>query len=146
MAAATFGAALVRERSTTTGVEEAARTFTAALLTYESADLEASRRRVRPLVTEGFFRNYEATLEALAAVNSAASGKATEVFVDLQAGDRASAIVVTDSTATSNGQPRATTGSYLRLDMVRRDGAWKVDSVLEIAAGRQAGGEAQPED
>lgn len=135
----------MRERSTTTGVDRAAREFTTALLTYDSTDLEAARKRVRPLVTDRFFKNYDSTLAALAAVNSQASGKATQVFVDLAAGDRAAAVVVTESTAASNGQPRRSVGSYLRLDLVRQDGDWKVDAVLELSAGRQDAPPTPPE-
>jgi hypothetical protein len=139
VAAGTFGFALQRERTTGSEVEATARRFAQALLTYDSGSLDQARDRVRPLVTDGFFKNYEGTLAALAEVNSSAEGKATEVFLDLKSADRAAAVVVTDSTATSAAGPSRTQGSYLRLDLVSQGGRWRVDKVVELFAGRRQG-------
>lgn len=135
VAAATFGFALNRQGAPLAAVEETARSFTEALLTYDSDELAEARTRIRPLVSERFFANYDTTLSALAAVNSSAEGSATEVFVRLTASEAASAVVVTDSTAeTASGRAR-TSGSYLRLDLIRAGGQWRVDRVVELFAG-----------
>ena len=113
--------------------------FAGALLTYDSADLEAARRRVRPLVTDKFFRNYEATLGALAGVQSKAEGRAVETMVGAVSDDRVAVVVVTESDAQTPNGPRANRGTYLRLDLLRQGGKWRVDQVIELAAGRPEG-------
>ena len=149
VAAGTVASVLLRERSERverTELEASASRIASALLTYDSANLEASRRRMRPLATDKFFANYEATLEALADVNSKAEGSATEVLVGRPRGERVSAVVVTESTAQTPNGPRANRGTYLRLDLVRSEGTWRVDQVIELAAGRSEGAEPPPED
>jgi hypothetical protein len=141
-AAATVASVLLRERSVRAEHEaltSVASEFAGALLTYDSGDLDAARRRVRPLVTDKFFRNYEATLGALANVQSKAQGRAAETMVGAVRGDRVAVVVVTESDAQTPNGPRANRGTYLRLDLLRQDGKWKVDQVIELAAGRPEG-------
>ena len=145
VAAVTFGSALSRERKVADDLEVVAREFTAALLTYDSSDLEASRKRVRPLVTDKFFANYESTLNALATVNSRAAGRATEVLLSEPHDEKAAVVVVTESRAETANGPRASTGAYLRLDLVRSGGKWRVDSVLELAPGQLEGASPPPD-
>lgn len=145
VAAVTFGSALGRERKTASDLEFVSREFTAALLTYDSADLEAARERVRPLVTDKFFSNYEATLTALASVNARAAGRATEVMLGEPREERAAVVVVTESRAETPNGPRASTGAYLRLDLVRSAGTWRVDAVVELSPARLEGASPPPD-
>ena len=148
-AAGTVASVLLRERSERverTELEAAASRFASALLTYDSRNLDASRERMRPLVTDKFFANYEATLEALADVNSEAEGRATEVLVGRPRGNRAAVVVVTDSTAQTANGPRANRGTYLRLDLLRVGDRWLVDEVIELASGRSEGAEPPPQE
>ena len=148
-AAGTVASVLLRERSERverTALEASASRFASALLTYDSANLDASRERMRPLATEKFFTNYEATLKALADVNSKAEGRATEVFVGRPRGNAVGVVVVTESTAQTANGPRSNRGTYLRLDLVRAGEQWRVDRVIELASGRSEGAEPPPED
>ena len=148
-AAGTVASVLLRERSERVeraDLETVSSRFASALLTYDSSDLEISRKRMRPLATDKFFTNYEATLKALAGVNSKAEGKATEVFVGRRRGTGVAVVVVTESTAQTANGPRANRGTYLRLDLVRGGSGWRVDRVIELAAGRSEGAEPPPED
>lgn len=136
VAAAAFGSALLRERGVRGELESVTGRFASALLTYDSNDLQQARARIRPLVTDKFFANYDSTLEGLAILNAKAEGKAIEVFVADAGADRASTIVVTDSTAERATGTTTKKGAYLRLYLVRDGGAWKVDSVVELSPGR----------
>lgn len=149
VAAGTVASVLLRERSERverTELEGLASRFTSALLTYDSADLQASRDRMRPLATDKFFANYEATLKALADVNSKAQGRATEVFVGRPRSSRVTVVVVTESTAQTANGPRANRGTYLRLDLLRAGDTWQVDQVIELASGRSEGADPPPQD
>lgn len=148
-AAATVASVLLRERSERaerSELESVSTRFAAALLSYDSADLDAARGRMRPLATDKFFANYEATLKALADVNSKAEGRATEVLVGRAKGSRAAVVVVTDSTAQTANGPRANRGSYLRLELLLGKDGWRVDQVVELASGRPEGADPPPED
>lgn len=142
---AAFGSALMRERGARADLESVAARFASALLTYDSADLEEAKSRIRPLVTDKFFANYELTLQGLATVNAKAEGRATEVFVAQPGGDQASTIVVTESTAERASGKRTNEGAYLRLYLIRHAGGWKVDSVVELNPGRSEGPAEAPE-
>lgn len=136
VAAATFGSVLVRERSTESGLETASRSFVAALLSYDVADLDSAKDRMRPLATDRFYETYESTLTALAEVNARSEGRATQIFVAEVTGDKAATVVMTDSRAETGSGARTSTGSYLRLDLRRSGGSWRVDAVVELAPGR----------
>ena len=147
-AAGTVASVLLRERSERverTELEAVASRFASALLTYDSANLDASRDRMRPLATDKFFANYEATLKALADVNSRAEGRATEVFVGRSRNSGVAVVVVTESTAQTANGPRSNRGTYLRLDLLRAGNGWRVDRVIELAAGRSEGAEPPPD-
>ena len=149
VAAGTVASVLLSERSVRAEQEElraVSADFASALLTYDSADLKAARDRVRPLVTDKFFRNYEATLEALATVQSKAEGKALETMVGPVRGNRAAVVVVTRSDAQTPNGPRANRGTYLRLDLLHDGGKWKVDQVLELASGKPEGAAPPPDE
>ena len=136
VAAGAFGSALLRERNARSELEAVSSRFASALLTYDSGDLESSRSRIRPLVTDKFFANYDATLKGLAELNAKAEGKAVEVFVGRPHDGRVSTIAVTESAAQTATGPRRNRGTHLRLYLVRQAGAWRIDSVVELAPGR----------
>ena len=142
--AGALGSALLRERGDRDEIRSVSTRFAAALLSYDSADLDGAIERMEPLATERFLANYEATLKALARVNSRAEGRAVEVMVGEPAPQRVAVVVVTESTAHTANGPRASRGAHLRLDLVNQDGRWRVDQVLELAAGRSEGAEPPP--
>lgn len=137
--AAAFGSALARERSARSDLESVTRAFAGALLTYDSSDLEEAQSRIRPLVTDKFFANYDSTLQGLAKINAKAEGRATEVFVGERNAQQASTIAVTESTAATPRGPRTNEGSHLRLYLLQEGGNWKVDAVVELSPGRTEG-------
>ena len=142
IAAGTVASVLLSERSERAeraALESASSRFTAALLSYDSSNLDQARDRMRPLATDKFFTNYEATLEALAEVNSKSEGRAVELLVGRARGNRAAVVAVTESNAQTANGPRANRGAYLRLDLVHTDGGWRVDEVVELAPGRSEG-------
>ena len=94
------------------------------------------------LATDNFGRNYSDAFaaglkDAITQLQASAKATVKDVYVGGVSGDEAHAIVVLDSEVRSTAGVRQVVGSYLDLTLLRRKGAWKVDSATSIAATRE---------
>lgn len=142
--AITLGSALERERDTHRSIEEVSARFTAALLTFDSANPDEGRQRVEALSTDRFRESYQRIYEGVRKVQEAIQGRAegavTRVYVGQIRKDRASAIAVADVTSEAKDAPRQTAAVYIQLDLLRVAGSWRVDSVTDLKTGERSGG------
>ena len=125
-------------------VAAAAEAFTTGMMTYDHADLDRLRDRVRGGATADFADSFTATLDGdLGAeiVDTEATSRVavSRVLVDVDGDDRAHAVVVLDSEITSTTGTRELVDLYIELAMVRQDGRWLVADLTRLAA-REAGG------
>jgi Mce-associated membrane protein len=117
-------------------VEQVAGRFSEALLTYDHEDLEGARERVLELSTGRFRSEYESAFAGLEAMieTTEARARATvrDVFVSGPDGETAQAITVVDSAVEGVAGPRRVLDTYIRLELVKRDGRWLVDGVTSL--------------
>ena len=123
-------------------VADAAATFATSLMSYDHADLDATRERLGVLVTDDFRPDVDDTLEDLGAdiaeLEATSTATATRVLVqEPPDGTTAHAIVVLDATVSSQGGTRQLTGAHLDLTLVDRDGTWLVDGLRRLAGGEE---------
>ncbi len=117
-------------------VERVAGQFSEALLTYDHRDLDVARDRVLALSTGRFRREYEEAFEGLAALVEGFEASSTATVKAIFVGDisdgAAQAITVVDALVEGTAGPRPLLDSYIRLDLVKVDGAWRVDFVTSL--------------
>ncbi|HVV77464.1 MAG TPA: hypothetical protein VHC43_15670 [Mycobacteriales bacterium] len=109
-----------------------------ALYTFDYRDLGAAQKRIQMLATGGFAER-EASQSAAVQTqlrNAKAVGTAAveETNVSEIDGDHATAFVVLQTTASSNGGKKVANVVYLHLDLRRIGALWKVDDVQNLAA------------
>jgi hypothetical protein len=108
-----------------------------ALLTYDHQNLDAAKRRVLSLATGNFRDEYEKAfaggLEMLLRETQARSEGATEeVFIGPIEDDAVTVIVVVNAIANGTAGRRVLADSYIRLQLVKVGGRWKVDGVTNL--------------
>jgi Mce-associated membrane protein len=118
---------------------KAAGQFGEALLTYDYKELNAARDRVLALATDRFGQEYTtdfvgALSEAIVKLQATSMATVRDVFLSDVQRDTARAIVTLDSEINSSAGTRRTTSSYLDMALVKQNGAWKIDSVISVAA------------
>jgi hypothetical protein len=110
--------------------------FTEALVGYDFQTFENAGGRVRALAGEPFLSQYEAAFPDLAQQVAEQQVRASvtikDVFVSDVEGGAASAIVATDRTVTSAQGAHQENNVYVRLDLARIDGEWKVVGVTNL--------------
>lgn len=118
-------------------VEQAAGAFVQAFADYDQG-VESIRDDVLPLAAEPFTAQFTRAAEQIADLNESlgrVSSRATitEVHSSATQGDQASAIVVYDSVETyADGTTVTGQNIYLRLGLVRLDGEWRVNDVINL--------------
>jgi Mce-associated membrane protein len=124
------------ERNDRRDVAEVAGAFSEAILSYDFEHLDATKQRVLDLATGDFAADFEQSFEGLSALVEAVKGQATATVQDDFVGDvgdgQATVITVVDLAATGSGGDRTVPDSYIRLSLVRVDGAWKVDGLTSL--------------
>jgi Mce-associated membrane protein len=110
-----------------------------ALLSYNAADLAASRSRVLALATASFTRTYNQDFTksldgSITALKATSSATVRDVYVTNVVGTTAKAIVVVDFETKSKAGDRKVLGTNLQMDLVDLNGRWKVNSVTVISA------------
>jgi hypothetical protein len=144
--AARFNSQLHDERNERDDVQAVAARMATALLTYDYRDLDASKERVLADATGRFKKEYEQAFTTSLAVlikETKAQSKATvtDLFVSDVAEGAAGALVVVSSERKGVGGSVPAATSYIQLDLVKVNGAWKVDNVTNLnftAAGGDA--------
>ena len=115
-------------------VAQVAGRFAAALFTYDHTDVERTREEVLSLATGGFREEYEQAFEGgidvfIEETEASSTVTVKDVLVGPVEDGTATAVAVIDTSADGAGGPRDLRNLYLRLDLVRVEGEWKVASV-----------------
>jgi Mce-associated membrane protein len=140
LAAAAFASRLHAERSSRQQVEDVSGRFAAALLTYDYTNLDPSKKKVLSLSTGKFQKEYEQAftggLDTLFKETQARSaGTVNDVFVGEIDHGTVTSIVVVDAVAAGTSGTRRLVSSYIELQLVKVNGAWKVDGVTNLNLG-----------
>lgn len=122
-------------------VRRTAADFATALLTYDHADLDATKTKVLSYATAGFKKQYEDAfsggLDVILKETQARSRVVdVVVYVNEVEDNAASAIAVVDTIAEGSSGARRTLDSYVQLEMVKVSGAWKVAAVINLNFGQ----------
>jgi hypothetical protein len=118
-------------------VEAAAGTFVQALVDYRYDDPASLHDDVVALSADPFTEQFEAGVPQIQALNTSlgrvSQATVKDVFVASVEDDQATAIVVYDAVETFTGQdPVPYQNVYVRLGLVKLDGAWKVNDVINL--------------
>lgn len=129
-------------------VRLAAGRFSERFLTFEHDELDAWKDDVLALSTAGFaeeVEEVESGLRTLIAESELdAVTQVTDVFVGEVERGAVEVVVVYDRELRGGGPARTESDRYLQLAMVRIDGEWLVDNVVDIASAGDAGGSVPP--
>jgi len=129
-------------------VRLAAGRFAERFLTFEHDELDAWKDDVLALSTGGFageVEEVESGLRTLIAESELdAVTQVTDIFVGEVDRGGVEVVVVYDRELRGGAQGRTESDRYLQLAMVRIDGDWLVDNVLDIASAGDLGGSVAP--
>lgn len=129
-------------------VRLAAGRFAERFLTFEHDELDAWKDDVLALATGGFageVEEVESGLRTLIAESELdAVTQVTDIFVGEVERGAVEVVIVYDRELRGGGQGRTESDRYLQLAMVRIDGEWLVDNVLDIASAGDLGGSVAP--
>lgn len=128
-------------------VEAAAGAFVQALVDYRYDDPATLHDDVVALSADPFTEQFEAGVAQIQALNESlgrvSQATVKDVFVAAVDGDEATAIVVYDAVETFTGrEPVPYQNVYVRLGLVRLDGQWKVNDVINLNLALNQGGAA----
>lgn len=114
----------------------AAGRFAETLLSFDHGDLDEWKADVLALSTGGFVEeveDVEAGLRRLIAETEiTTSTEVTDIFLGEIDRSSVEAVVIYDRTVTSASNARTESDRYLQVLMIRADGAWLVDEVVDI--------------
>jgi len=129
-------------------VRLAAGRFAERFLTFEHDALDEWEQQVLALSTRGFaeeVEDVESSLRTLIAEGELdATTQVTDVFVGQEERGAVSVVVVYDRTVTGADVDRTESDRYAQLALVRIDGEWLVDNVIDIASASDLGGAVAP--
>ncbi|MCU1448176.1 MAG: hypothetical protein JWP02_346 [Acidimicrobiales bacterium] len=127
---------LQRTRDTRASVENIASRFASAVLTYDYRELDKTKQAVLGLSTGKFRTDYEQNFTGLSALFTSTKGQSTatvkDVFVSGVENNTASAIVVLDERGQGTSGQRLNVDWYLRLSLVKVQGTWRVDDLINL--------------
>lgn len=131
-------------------VRLAAGRFSERFLTFDHDELDVWKRDVLALATGGFAEEVEEVESGLRALIAESELDAVTQVTDIFVGDvergAVEVVVVYDRELRGGGPARSETERYLQLAMLRIDGDWLVDNVIDIASAGGAGGSVAPAD
>ena len=112
--------------------------FASATMSYDHRDLEGSLAAVTDLASQEYAETYQnAFFQELQPVvdELRARGRVhvRDVYVSEIGDDTATAVVSFDAVIRSTIGTRRLTGSYVRVDLTKEDGAWKADDLTFLA-------------
>lgn len=152
--AARFKAELDRERDDRETARALAGRFAANFVTYDYRNLDASLERIQRDAVPSFARDFESQFRAqvvpgITETQARSVGDVEDVYLSSVEDEATSAFVLVNVSRTGAGGTLPLAGSYFRLDLVKRNGDWKVENVLSInfagiAASPGAGGGGGP--
>lgn len=127
-----------------TEVRLAAGRFAERFLTYEGTDFEAWRDDVLDLATGGFaeeFAEAESGLRVFFEEGARdAVARVTDVFVGDEERGTVQVVVAYDRVVTGADDQFSESDRYLLLSLIRVDGDWRADDVVDLASGGGLGG------
>lgn len=130
------------------GVRLAAGRFSERFLTFDYDQLDAWKQDVLSLTTSGFaeeVEEVESGLRTLIAESELdAVTQVTDIFVGEIDRGAVEVVVVYDRELRGGARSRTESDRYLQLAMVRVDGEWLVDNVVDIASAGDLGGSVAP--
>lgn len=134
---------LADERDDRRAAARVASDFTTAVLSYDFRDLDGSVDQAVALATPEWGRTYEDQWfqdlqPQVEATRARARVTVDDVLLGDRSGDTVSAVVTFDARIVSEVGTRRLRGSYLRLDLRRTDGEWKVDQMAYLATTDQS--------
>jgi hypothetical protein len=131
-----------------TEVRLAAGRFAERFLTFEHDQLDSWKDDVLALATGGFageVEEVESGLRTLIAESELdAVTQVTDIFVGEVERGAVEVVIVYDRELRGGGQGRTESDRYLQLAMLRVDGEWLVDNVVDIASAGDPGGPVAP--
>lgn len=131
-------------------VRLAAGRFAERFLTFEHDALDGWKSDVLDLSTRGFAQEVEEVESGLrqliADSELDATTQVTEIFVGEPERGAVEVVVVYDRRLRSDSGERTETDRYLQLAMIRIDGTWLVDNVIDIASAGALDGAVAPSD
>lgn len=126
----------------------AAGRFSERFLTYEDSDFETWRDEVLELATGGFaeeFAEAESGLRVFFDEGARdAVARVTDVFVAEEERGTVEVIVSYDRVVTGGEDRFSESDRYLLLSLIRVDGEWRADNVVDLASSGDPGGAAPP--
>lgn len=129
-------------------VRLAAGRFAERFLTFDHDELDAWQEDVLALSTSGFaeeVEEVESGLRTLIADSELdAVTQVTDIFIGQIERGSVEVVVVYDRELRGGGPGRTESDRYMQLAMVRIDGDWLVDNVIDLASADDAGGTAPP--
>lgn len=129
-------------------VRLAAGRFTERFLTFDHDELDAWQDDVLALSTRGFaeeVEEVESGLRTLIAESELdAVTQVTDIFVGQVERGAVEVVVVYDRELRGGGPGRMESDRYMQLALVRIDGDWLVDNVVDLASAADLGGAAPP--
>lgn len=140
--AAVLAARVDADRQERDDVRRVAGRFAEALLTYDFEHLDEAKERVLALSTGNFRQEYEQAFEGgldtlLRETQARSQATVTDIFVGEVEDGATSAIVVADARAEGSAGTRRTVSSYIRLELVKVEGRWRVDGVTNLNFGQE---------
>ncbi|MBV8305338.1 MAG: hypothetical protein JOZ04_14100 [Acidimicrobiia bacterium] len=127
---------LQQSKDARAGVDQVASRFASAVLTYDYRNLDQTKQAVLALSTGKFRTDYDQNFGGLSALFTATKGQSTatvkDVFVSGIQNDTATAIVVLDERGQGTSGQRLNVDWYLRLSLVKVNGNWRVDDLINL--------------
>ena len=122
-----------------TDASQVAGTFTQDLLTFDSTQPTAQLNRLKAMATTAYEPKIAQARQAAlsgstSSVQTKATAEITQVFLTDVSGDRASAVCEATWELTSAGQLSPPLDFYVKIDLRKVAGTWKVNNVLGLAA------------
>lgn len=121
----------------------AAARFAERFLTISEESLDTWRDEIEPLATAGFVDEVEDVEESLRRLVAEAELDAEGVVTDVYMGEiergAVTAVVAYDRQVRSSSGPRSEAGYHMLMSLLRVDGQWLVDNVVDIGTFATAG-------
>lgn len=131
-------------------VRLAAGRFSERFLTFDHDELDVWKQDVLELATGGFAEEVEEVEDGLRTLIADSELDAVTQVTDIYVGEvergAVEAVVVYDRDLRGGGPGRSESDRYLQLTMLRIDGAWLVDNVIDVASSGDAEGPVAPPD
>ncbi len=105
-----------------------------AILSYDYTDTDGSLERLHEHIGGEFEEVYDETFRAvqvplITQLEAVATAVVNDAYVTEVDGDTAKAIVLVDQTVQSTAGLRTLTGTFLQMELVKRDGQWIVEEI-----------------